>query len=931
MPKWTMAAAAAACAWMMASSSSHAELAPGAVHRVSDFDSPYTTQRAAPMSLLALDSKVLYLAHDSSAFEVRELWVSDGTTAGTYPLRDLCGGASTCDLETWLSMGSFALIRIAEGVLERERLWRTDGTVAGTYPLTGATTATDYDSDLVAAGPYVYFDVCDGDSCAIWSTDGTLAGTKRVDATGDADRPGYAAGSLVAWHDDVYFLGWDDRGDGLWRASRLSGHVDKVRALPESYVAPSALVLAGDRLFFFAENGGRELWTSDGTAAGTVPLTRFRPAKAIAEYAELTALGGRVWFTADDGEHGWQLWASNGTPAGTRRATNFANRHAFGDVDADAGPSLPGSQLAWLNGKLLFAAVASGDDPRLWTTDGNRRSTALLRGCPGGCPCVVDEDQVPMVTIGNRAAFFGYRPPSYASRLWVTDGTGAGTVELPVDLEALTVSSGGVEIAAAGGRWFVGGDALWVTDGTRAGTMRLASTEDSFWSAHPAGVAAVAGSVYFRAVNAKNLWGLWQTTGAGAREVFTPPAEPSNYAGAPRGHAGNRLVLGGDGAFWSANARSMARLPGTATGSVGVCGAESTDLTAVGSLAFVVEPWDCTLTDGTNFWSTDGTPEGTTAIRLRDADVRSNVVSWDDDTRALFVSTGGLWTSDGTASGTTELVPLPSLPPSEKIVASDGVVYFVLRDEATKIERLWSSDGTAAGTGPLGPSWATVESGPVVLDGRVHVLARETAGGPPELWTVDPDDGSSRSLALSELGARDPVALTAAAGRLWFAAYASDDGSPLWLWASNGTAAGTKRLPATIPGQYWNVYSLPITALGNNVYFAQSDAEHDRELWRSNGTVAGTAIVADLAPGLADGGPASNLVVWRGRLWFAADDGVHGVELWSTDGSAAGTRFEADVDTGPASSWPGNLTVAGDHLFFLADDGIHGEQLWAAD
>ncbi len=928
MPKPFAVASAVAFACTLAALPAGAE-APSHTHPVSDFRAPYTTQRSAPALLLAIGSQVLYLTHDLPVDSVRELWVSDGTTAGTTMLRDLCG-TSYCDLESWVSIGSFALIRMYEGT-NRERLWRSDGTVAGTFPLTAAMPASD-SYELVVAGPFAYFTTCVGGFCRFWSSDGTVAGTKPVDETGvsDGNLWFFDLPSLVAWHDDVYFFATTAYGDdfyGLWRASRRDGRTERVRELPSSDVIPTSLVPAGDRLFFVADDGGRELWTSDGTAAGTAPLTSFPKRNAISECASLTALGNRVWFVADDGAHSWELWVSDGTPSGTQRATDFTSRRPFGAVDGH-GPSLPGRQLAWLGGRLVFASVATSGSPRLWTTDGDWRSTALLRGCPGGCPLV--DESMPMVANGDRAAFFGWRG-AHDPTLWVTDGTGPGTLELPIRVEPGS-SSGTVELVAAGGRWFVGGESLWASDGTRAGTVRLVAAADAGWRGLAATLAAVPGSVFFRADNVNGLSGLWQTTGTGAREVFTPPSEPANYLGLLIGNAGDRVLLGGDGVCWGANAEGMAPLPAAATNSGNCTG--DTEIVTSGPRAFVLESWESTFSGATNFWSTDGTPEGTTAIRLRDAAVWSNVVPWDDGERALYVSTGGLWTSDGTAAGTTLRVPMSPLP--NFLVAGDGLAYFVLRDDATRSMRLWSTDATPAGTGPLAPSWAAIEGEPVLFDGRVHLLANDSADAPLALWTVDPADGQARSLSLSELGALQPVALTAAAGRLWFAARAPRDASRWWLWVSDGTRSGTKRLPASMTALTWDGYPapiepLPITALGSKVYFAQSDSERGRELWKSNGTVAGTSLVLDLAPGLADGAPTSNLVAWRGRLWFAADDGARGIELWSTDGTASGTRRELDVDPGPRSSRPNDLTVAGDHLFFLADDGTHGRQLWAVD
>ena len=58
-------------------------------------------------------------------------------------------------------------------------------------------------------------------------------------------------------------------------------------------------------------------WTSDGTAAGTALVKDIRPGSASSDPRWFAAVGGTLFFAADDPVKGGELWKSDGTAGGT--------------------------------------------------------------------------------------------------------------------------------------------------------------------------------------------------------------------------------------------------------------------------------------------------------------------------------------------------------------------------------------------------------------------------------------------------------------------------------------------------------------------------------------------------------------------------------------------------------------------------------------
>jgi ELWxxDGT repeat protein len=110
--------------------------------------------------------------------------------------------------------------------------------------------------------------------------------------------------------------------------------------------SPIDLKVAGGAVYFQATDGthGRELWKSDGKAAGTAMLKDINPAGDSLP-SEFTVLNGALYFVANNGSSGVELWKSDGTAAGTVLVK---------DVNSNSGAGSTPANLVVLNNVLFF-------------------------------------------------------------------------------------------------------------------------------------------------------------------------------------------------------------------------------------------------------------------------------------------------------------------------------------------------------------------------------------------------------------------------------------------------------------------------------------------------------------------------------------------------------------------------------------------------
>lgn len=242
----------------------------------------------APRELTSFQDKLFFFAGD-------DLWMSDGTAAGTVLVREFSREPIN------LTVHQGFLYFYGDGAEPTERaLWRSDGTNAGTVRAAEMPSHFDGNQPLftTSAGPLLFlWNLTVIGESGLWVSDGTTAGTRWVSPVYLAE-PVFVPPAVL---DGVaYFLGKPDNGEAtLWRSDGTSaGTFPVLEAGPSSDFG--SIITAGG-LLFFTRSGF--LWQSDGTAAGTFKVHDPDPA------GYPFAVGPRVFFPAYDPTIGYELWA----------------------------------------------------------------------------------------------------------------------------------------------------------------------------------------------------------------------------------------------------------------------------------------------------------------------------------------------------------------------------------------------------------------------------------------------------------------------------------------------------------------------------------------------------------------------------------------------------------------------------------------------
>lgn len=886
----------------------------------------------SPISSMVAGSNGVYFVNSLSG--TNNLWISDGTEAGTVQIKIL-PGSNTIPVNLIKAVGSLVYFS------HNNKLWRSDGTEAGTFELAAFNSAVGSSFSITALTDVNGTLFFNGNTVAngyeLWKSDGSIAGTvmvKDIIAGANSGNPGIYG---LVGNNLIFSADNGVSGRELWKTDGTEANtamiMDMTTGSGGTTINASAII--GNTLYFAASTSictpscsmGEELYKTDGTEAGTKVVKDINAGTAGSTPRSFARVNNTLYFSATNGSAGTLLWKSDGTEEGTVIVKNILE----GFSTASFNTMIPDP----VNNRLFFRALGNGV-MNLWKSDGTTEGTQIITLTGNADPSPNPNN----VTIaGNRAFFTALATGVTGIELYGTNAE-ATSATLVKDINPGSASSTVTTMAAIGNKVVFHANSLqygiepWVSDGTEAGTIILKDFSSASNSSGPANLLDINGTLFFSAANGDvNNNELWKSDGTPGGTVLVKDIWPGLSGSNPSSFC----VINGILYFTARNIinnEELWRSDGTEAGTYMVkdikpgesSGSSPVKLTAMnGFLYFIANHPDF----GTELFRSDGTSDGTYMVK----DIRPGSSTISAGNTQIFAmgntlffgfSDGTLgtelWKTNGTAEGTVmvkDINPGSASGSPTEFYKANGILFFRANDGVNGNE-LWKTDGTEAGT--IMVKDVSPGSGNGNPQQFVEFNNRLVFWGPGGLWESDGTDAGT----LKKVDVTGTMAsLTNVSGTLFFAGGTSG----IVLTKSNLTPEGTKFILNSSPGQGVNS-AAPITnssllyAAGNIVYFRSAmvlpgGTSPGYEVWKCLNTADTGIFVSDINPGNGNSNP-GNFTLSNGNLFFSATAPATGTELYAIPvggGLPAATTWTGAISTAweEAGNWsngvPGTTTA----------------------
>ena len=304
-----------------------------------------------------------------------------------------------------------------------EDLWISDGTTSGTFSLTEINSNYRI-GDAITVGDHVYFlkQYRDGyylTESELWVTDGTTDGTERL-ATFRGPVEGVVE-SLHLFNDQLWFVAKQVHNShspvlyDLIQFDMARRAINMIGFTTTKYMEITGASESKLFLFADADEAGLEPWAVDINTLSTFRLGDL----FTSAYVSTTDLWGIATtdeyflFKKATSQRTSDLFMSDGTPEGTRLLTGDMGGWDTWNYERKSGV---------IGNRVLFQAPGLDHDEHIWTTDGTPGGTAILTWPESGQPFSSTDG---FTVFGQELLFPSYQP-STGYELWASDGSHAG-------------------------------------------------------------------------------------------------------------------------------------------------------------------------------------------------------------------------------------------------------------------------------------------------------------------------------------------------------------------------------------------------------------------------------------------------------------------------------------------------------------------------
>jgi|GEM_PF-1495141 len=386
----------------------------------------------------------------------RELWQTDGTSAGTTLVKDIYPGIGSSNPWSFTEVDGELFFGAYDGLRGRD-LWKSDGTESGTQRISDAPKTTEGSAPrfLTSQGDTAFFFAREASGQRhLWKSDGTTDGTEIVKDSVSEDFSRYPLAATVG--EQIFFVASDDSGDSLWETDGTTAGTVVVKSFGDS-LDFEEMVSAGDQVFLLTSD---RLWVSDGTEEGTVQLEADIGSFFSGFPSRPVGFQGEVYFRT----YANDIWKSDGTEAGTTILKSLP-----GSLGQDRSFKVVGDSL-------YFTILNDSPIDELWKTDGTEAGTQLVTDL--GSPHQFTE-------FDGKLFFFSVTDGYYS--LGVSDGSDSGTQILKDIIPDGGHGSPLSDLLVAGDELFFTVQQrvqdqffveLWRSDGTPDGTRQVGRTPD---------------------------------------------------------------------------------------------------------------------------------------------------------------------------------------------------------------------------------------------------------------------------------------------------------------------------------------------------------------------------------------------------------------------------------------------------------------------